>query len=175
MYVVKMTSTDEQFETISKIIKGAQVAMVTTVSEEGQLVSRPLALPDRPFDGELWFFTEDPSPKTDQLRVNDQVNVSLSSGDDYISLAGTGSVSKDRTMIESLWNKHAEAWFENGIDDPSVAMLRFRAESAEYWKIDAPKVVAAVKYAKALVTGEQPDIADNQVVDLNRAPGQNRP
>ncbi len=85
-------------------------------------MSRPLALLERVFDGDLWFFTEDPSPKTEQIRANDQVNVAVQAGNDFVSLAGTATVSKDRTMIEGLWNRHAEAWFENGIDDPKVAL-----------------------------------------------------
>ena len=168
-----MTATPEQTQTITKLIEGARVAMVTTVAEDGKLVSRPLALLERVFDGDLWFFTEDPSPKTEQLRANDQVNVALQAGNDFVSLAGTATVSTDRTMIEGLWNRHAEAWFENGIDDPKVALLHFHADTAEYWKIDSPYVVAAIKYAAALATGKQPDFGDNEVVELEDAPVEN--
>ena len=161
-----MTATPEQFDIIAKIVQGARVAMVTTVSLEGDLVSRPLALQDRLFDGELWFFTEDPSPKTDEVAANPHVNVAVESSDDYVSLSGTATVSHDRTMIEALWNPHAEAWFENGMDDPSVALLHVKVDTAEYWKFGSPKVVAAAKYAAALVTGKQPDIGENEVVDI---------
>lgn len=162
-----MSATPEQFEIIAKIVQGGRVAMVTTVSAEGALVSRPLALQERPFDGELWFFTEDPSPKTDEVAANPQVNVAIESSDDYVSLSGTASVSHDRTMIEALWNKHAEAWFENGMDDPRVALLHVQVDSAEYWKFGSPKVVAAAKYAASLVTGKQPDIGENEVVEID--------
>lgn len=146
------------------------MAIVTTVSEDGSLVSRPLALPDRPFDGELWFFTEDPSPKTDEIRLNPNVNVAVESSDDYVSLSGTATVSRDRAMIEGLWNRHSEAWFEGGMDDPAVALLHVRVDSAEYWKVNAPKVVAAAKYAAAIVTGNQPNIGENEVVEIADTP-----
>ena len=71
------TPTVEEIEQVSKLIEGAKIAVVTTVSEDGQLVSRPLAMQQREFDGTLWFFTQDPSPKTDQVAANDQVNVGL--------------------------------------------------------------------------------------------------
>ena len=121
---------------------------------------------DRKFDGELWFFTQDPSQKTDQVRTNNHVNVAIQSGDDYISIAGTATISTDRAMIEELWNPHAEAWFEGGKDDPSVALLRIHADSAEYWTVNSNKAVAAVKYAKAIVTGTQPNVGDNARVNL---------
>ncbi len=170
-----MTATPEQFDTIAAIVQRGRVAIVTTVAADGHLVSRPLALQDRVFDGELWFFTEDPSPKTDEVRANPHVNVAVQSSDDYVSLAGTATVSRDRTMIEALWNKHAEAWFDNGIDDPAVALLRVQVDSAEYWKFDAPKVVAVAKYAAALVTGNEPDLGENEVVEIENTPVTNHP
>ena len=165
-----MTATPEQFDTIAEIVQGARVAMVTTTTSDGALVSRPLALQDRTFDGELWFFTEDPSPKTDDIRSNPNVNVSIESDDDYVSLSGTGAVSRDRTMIEGLWNRHAEAWFDGGIDDPAVALLHVKVDTAEYWKFNSPKIVAAAKYAAALVTGNEPDIGENETVEIEGAP-----
>ncbi|HEX8511006.1 MAG TPA: pyridoxamine 5'-phosphate oxidase family protein [Propionibacteriaceae bacterium] len=160
------TPTVEEIEKVSQLIEGARIALVTSVGEEGQLVSRPLAMQDREFDGTLWFFTQDPSPKTQQVQENDQVNVALQVDKGWVSIAGTATVSHDRAMIDELWNRHAEAWFEKGKDDPSVALLKVKADTAEYWTIESNKVVSAVKYAKAIVTGDQPNIGDNATIKL---------
>jgi general stress protein 26 len=160
------TPTVEEIDKVSKLIESARIALVTSVGEEGQLVSRPLAMQDREFDGTLWFFTQDPSPKTQQVAANDQVNVALQVDDGWVSVAGTASVSKDPAMIDQLWNKEAEAWFEGGKDDPSVALLRVKADSAEYWSVTSGKVVSAVKYAKAILTGDRPDVGENATVQL---------
>lgn len=159
-------TTQEETDTVKKLIESARIALVTTVGPEGQLLSRPLAMQDRDFDGDLWFFTQHPSPKTEQVQANNQVNVGLQNDNDYLSVAGTATVSRDRAMIDELWNAHAAAWFENGKDDPSVALLRVHADSAEYWTVDSPKVVSLVKYAKAIATGTQPDIGDNATVEF---------
>ena len=163
---VNMTANSDEIAQLADLISDAKTALVTTVGPDGRLVSRPLAVLDRPFDGDLWFLTPDPSAKTEQVRTNDQVNVAMQIGNDYLSIAGTGSVSRDQTMIDELWNRYAEAWFEGGREDPAVALLRVHAESAEYWKMDDPKPVALIKYAKALVTGQQPDVGENRTVDL---------
>ncbi len=39
-----------------------------------------MAVKERDFDGDLWFFTEDPSHKTDEVRTNPEVNVALEAG-----------------------------------------------------------------------------------------------
>jgi general stress protein 26 len=163
---VNMTANSDEIAQVADLISDAKTALVTTVGPDGRLVSRPLAVLDRPFDGDLWFLTPDPSPKTEQVRINEQVNVAMQIGNDYLSIAGTASVSRDQTMIDELWNRYAEAWFEGGREDPAVALLRVHAESAEYWKMDDPKPVALIKYAKALVTGQQPDVGENRTIDL---------
>src|ERR1700748_1171392 len=129
-------ATREETDKITELISKAKVAHVTTLTDDGKLVSRPLAVLDRPFDGELYFFTQDPSSKTEQVRGNDQVNLALQIGNDgFLSIAGTASVSKDQAVIDELWNKYAAAWFEQGREDPSVALLRVEADSAEFWTV----------------------------------------
>lgn len=161
-----MTDTHEEVTVVADLIKDARIALVTTVASDGKLVSRPLAVLDRAFDGSLFFFTQDPSNKTSQVQANDHVNVALQVSDGYLSIAGTATVVHDQAQIDELWNVHAEAWFENGKDDDTVALLRVDADSAEYWTNDSPKVVSMFKYAKAVATGTRPDVGDNATVEL---------
>jgi general stress protein 26 len=161
-----MTDTTTDFERVGELIAKARFAFVTTSATDGRLLSRPLAIQEREFDGDLYFFTMAPSAKTEQVAADSQVNVSLQSGDDYLSIAGTASVTRDQALIDELWNAHAAAWFEQGREDPSVALLKVHAESAEYWTMDSPKPVALLKYAKAIITGEQPDVATNRSLEL---------
>ena len=88
---VNMTANSDEIAQLADLISDAKTALVTTVGPDGRLVSRPLAVLDRPFDGDLWFLTPDPSPKTEQVRINDQVNVAMQIGNDYLSIAGTAS------------------------------------------------------------------------------------
>jgi general stress protein 26 len=161
-----MSEHRQDFDQVAELVSKARFAFVTTTGPEGQLLSRPLAVLDRRFDGDLYFFTADPSPKTSQVADDSQVNVSLQAGSDYLSIAGTGSVTRDPALIDELWNAHAEAWFENGRQDPAVALLKVHADSAEYWTMDSPKPVNVFKYAAAIVTGKQPDVATNRSVEL---------
>lgn len=162
-----MATDEEARSTVAELVQAAKIAYVTTATPDGRLVSRPLAVQQRDrFDGDLWFFTEDPSNKTAQVQGNDQVNVAFQADNGYVSISGTATVSHDRAMIDELWNGGAEAWFENGKDDPNVALLQVHAESAEYWTMDKPMAVTMLKYAKAKVTGERPDVGTNESVNL---------
>jgi general stress protein 26 len=160
------STTADDLEIIRTIVKGSRVALLTTVSASGELHSRPLAVLEDEFDGAIWFFTADPSPKTDDIAAQPQVNVSLTDGKSYLSLSGTASIDRDQTRIDDLWNPFVEAWFENGREDPSVALLKVDASSAEFWSVDKPAIARAFQVAKALVTKTQPDVGENRTVEL---------
>ncbi|MEY2847656.1 MAG: hypothetical protein RI885_321 [Actinomycetota bacterium] len=160
------TATDDQLEKVTTLVKAARIGFLTTVNASGQLVSRPLATQEVEFDGDLWFFTQDPSDKTAEIRANDQVNAAFESGKGYLSISGTATVVHDRSKIDELWSKSVEAWFPEGKDDDSVALIKVHAETAEYWSTDDPKPLVLLKVAKAAVTGGTPDIGDNETVRL---------
>jgi general stress protein 26 len=159
-------ATKDELAQLGTLIGKARFAIITTVSADGQLVSRPMAVKERDFDGDLWFFTEDPSHKTTEVRANPQVNVALDSGKGWVSIAGEAHVVKDPAKIDELWDTGAQAWFEHGRDDPKVALLRVEARTAEYWATDEPTPVVLLKYAKAAVTGGQPHVGTSHTVEL---------
>lgn len=161
-------ATQDEIEQLGSLLAKARIGIITTVNGDGHLVSRPMAVKEREFDGDLWFFTEDPSHKTEEVRANPQVNVALESGRGWVSLAGEASVVKDAAKIDELWDTGAEAWFTEGRDDPKVALLKVTAHTAEYWATDDPKPLVLLKYAKAAVTGGRPDVGEARTVDLDR-------
>lgn len=157
---------NDDLTTIDAIIKKTRFATVTTRTKDGELVSRPLAVLDRDFDGTVWFFTDDPSPKTDDIAYDEHVNVAYVDGSSVVSLAATATVDRDRARIDEFWNPWVEAWFPAGKDDPSVALLKVEATSAEYWHIDKPGVVRAIEIVKALATKTMPDVGESRTVEL---------
>jgi general stress protein 26 len=128
---------------LRKIMKGARVAMLTTVAPDGTLRSRPMEAVKAPFDGDLWFFTRASAPKTGEIRDNDHVNVSFADpeGDRYLSLSGRASVVRDDAKIQELWSGKMKAWFAGGRRDPDLALLRVHLERAEYWDAKAGGMV----------------------------------
>jgi general stress protein 26 len=128
---------------LRKLIKGARVAMLTTVGPDGTLRSRPMATLKAPFEGDVWFFTRATAPKADEIRDNDHVNVSFADGDDnrYLSISGTASVVRDTARLEQLWSGRLKSWFPDGKKDPDLALLRVRVDRADYWDAKAATMV----------------------------------
>jgi general stress protein 26 len=118
--------------------------------------------------GDLWFFTSDATHKVDEIEADNRVNVAYSKPGDntYVSVSGSGSISKDRQKIEELWNPILKAWFPEGLDDPHLCLLKVSVEEAEYWDSPNSKVVQIVGFVKALVTGEQANGGEHGKVSL---------
>jgi general stress protein 26 len=90
---------------LRKLIRNARVAMLTTVASDGSLRSRPMAIPEGDFDGELWFITRYHSPKSEEIQENQRVNVTYASrkNDRYVSVSGTAILVQDPDKVKELW------------------------------------------------------------------------
>ena len=141
---------------LRKLIKGARVAMLTTVARDGTLRSRPMATLKAPFEGDVWFFTRATAPKADEIRDNDHVNVSFSDGDDnrYLSISGTASLVRDKERLEQLWSGRLKNWFPDGKKDPDLALLRVRVDRAEYWDAKTAAMVHLGGLVKSSLRGD---------------------
>lgn len=129
------TFSSEVIEHLARLIRGIKVAMLTTVCEDGSLRSRPMSAQTGDFDGTVCFLTRADTAKVDEVQQEEQVNVSYVDADDqrFISISGRASLVRDRQKIKELWNSISTAWFQDGPDDPRLALLRVEADRVEYW------------------------------------------
>ena len=55
------------------MIKNIRTALFVTHDEDGGMHARPMAVNQRTFDGDLWFFTSVDSPKIEEIEGNPSV------------------------------------------------------------------------------------------------------
>lgn len=145
----------ESIEKLKTLIEDIDFAMLTTVNG-GQLRSRPMSTQEYEGENQLWFFTSDQTHKVEEIEADSRVNVAYAKPDDnvYVSVSGRAELVKDRQKIEELWNPILKAWFPDGLDDPTLSLLRVTIEEAEYWDSPNSKLVQIAGFVKALVTGQ---------------------
>lgn len=162
-----MNATPEEIKTVADVLDKARIGLLATRDDEGRLVTRPLAIVDRDFDGFVYFFVAKDSHKVHDIDANPQVNVGVETSKGWLSISGTATLRTDAAKIDELWNTGAEVWFDQGRDDPQVALLEVDAHTVESWTSTEPKAVTLLKYAKAAVTGGHPkNIGDNETITL---------
>ncbi|MFD2572937.1 pyridoxamine 5'-phosphate oxidase family protein [Spirosoma soli] len=161
------TQKNPQLDKVRDIIEDIRIAMMTTIDEQGNLVSRPMAAQQMDEDGTIWFFTQRSSPKVDQIDNNQhRVNLAFVSVSDasYVSVSGTADELDDRAKIDELWNPQAKAWFPKGKDDPDLILLKVHTDMAEYWNASDSTMVRFFQQATAAITGNPPKMGENEKV-----------
>lgn len=161
---------EEAIRKIASLIEGIDIAMFTTISENGRFHSRPMMTQQTEFDGVLWFFSNDHGPKTDELKRNAAVNLTYADGDKhrYVSLNGSAEVVHDRAKAAELWTPACKVWFPKGLDDPELALIKVTVEDAETWEAPGGKAQHFFGMAKALVTGATYDETENEKLRLEK-------
>jgi general stress protein 26 len=154
-----MAENDDRTK-VSELLKKFRFAMFTTVDESGKLVSRPMTVQDREFDGDLWFFAAKDSDDVKQIGGDAQVNVSFSSNDTWLSLSGTAETVDDAVKVHELWNPYVEAWFPKGENDANVTLIRFSPDTAQYWDTPGGRVASVIAFVKSKVSGSTPDVGE---------------
>lgn len=162
------TPRDESIGKLGDLIKDIRIAMLTTVDATGDLRSRPMATQQIPFDGDLWFFTREDSPKVDEVQDSHQVGLSYADPGHsrYVSVSGWATVVNDPVRKEQLWNPLYQAWFPEGLTDPQLCLLKVTVEAAEYWDGPGSKVVQLLGIAKAVLTRQEYRAGEHEKIEL---------
>ena len=163
----EVQSRDEAVAKIAALIKDIRVAMLTTISTDGSLHSRPMATQDTPFNGEVVFLTGENSGKVDEIKEDAQVNLCYSDAkSSYITLSGRAAISNDRALIGALYNPSYKAWFPDGPTDPNIRVLRIRIDQAEYWDAPSSALIRNVQILARAATGGKTTVGEHAHVSL---------
>jgi len=155
---------------IGELIEDIRFAMLTTVSADGTLTSRPMATQKTEFDGMLWFLTAAATRKTDEIAQDANIALIYANPGDasYVTVKGRAQVMNDRKKIHELWNVMYNAWFSSGEDDPNIRVLRVDVSEAEYWEASDTKISRAIKYLASAATKGAVDVGEHGTVTVHR-------
>ena len=151
-------------ETLENLVSKSRFAMFTTISPDGQLLSRPMTIQEVTDDHDFLFISQ---ARTDVALQSDgqQVNLSIVGDSSWVSVAGTAAVSDDQETKKRLWDSANDAYTEGGPENRDNVVIRVSAESAEYW--DTPGAIGIVlDVVKAKLTGGKPSGGDHGTVEL---------
>jgi general stress protein 26 len=160
---------EDNLQKLREMVKDIDFCMLTTIDENGDLRSRPMSSNgDIDPDGDIWFFTGASSEKVSEIARLPRVNISFADPDNqhYVSITGNAQLVRDRAKIDELWRPEFKLWFPDGKDDPEVALLKISLEKAEYWDSPSSTIGYALDLVSSLVTGKQPDMGENQKLNI---------
>lgn len=162
-------SVEKKLSDLYDLIDGIEIAMLTTRRADGHLVSRPMAVQKRTAGTDLWFMTDDETHKLDELAHDPHVNVAFYKDRtrEWVSVSGRAILSKNKDLIHGLYARDWKAWLgdqggsrDGGPDDPRICLILVEADRIVYGKKDRPMPIVLWEVAKAMITGNPPEVAD---------------
>lgn len=139
------------------LLRDFRAGMLVTQAADGSFHGRPMALARIDEQGALWFATDRQSGKVDEIRADEQVNVSCQGSGKYVSLSGVARLVDDRRKVDEVWNEEMRVWFPGGKQDPRLILLRVDPAQGEFWDNSGTNAVKYLfKAGVAYLRGERP-------------------
>lgn len=159
----------EALKKLKELSEKARICMFCTDLTSIPITVRPMSLQETDMDGNLWFISSDASNKNFQIAEDNRVQLLFmnNSNSEYLSVFGQAFIYKDRATIEDKWSNLANAWFEEGKEDPNVSIIRVAPQDTYYWDTKAGKLVSLISFAAAAVSGTTTDNSDGVEGKLN--------
>jgi general stress protein 26 len=158
---------EESIATLAQMVKEIRIAMLTTIGTDGKLHSRPMATQETPFAGEVLFLTGADSGKVEDIREDQEVNLTYSGEKHlFVTMMGRAVISNDRALIAALWSPMYKAWFPDGATDPSIRVLRIKIEEAEYWSASSNSIVRNFEILARAATGGKTPVGEHARITL---------
>lgn len=116
-------------------MKDIDIAYLVTHAADGRLASRPMSNnQDVEYDGDSYYFVLDSADSVAEIEDDPNVLLAFNGKDGfYVSVVGEGEVVREKQALREHWTPDLDAWFEDGVDTPGLAMIRVRARSIKYW------------------------------------------
>ncbi|GGH05387.1 pyridoxamine 5'-phosphate oxidase family protein [Mucilaginibacter phyllosphaerae] len=161
-------SKTESLKYFKDKVNEVKTAMLTTYTPEKGFHSRPMGTADVDNEGNIWFFTNEYSPKASEISVENTVSLTYSDvkNHTYLSVVAEAELVDDKAKMKELWNPFIQAFFPEGVDDPKLILLKVKPTDAEYWDSSSSSMVVLFNMLKAVVGGKQYDEGKHGKIDL---------
>lgn len=148
---------------LGELIKDIEVAMLTTRTSDGSLLSRPIQTLKLDANGELIFFTAAKSHKVEDLTDDSTANLAYADPGEhrYVSVRGRARMDRDDDTIHELWSPAQKIFFPEGPDDPNLMVLRIDVRDAAYWEAADNFVARAFDFAKGMLSKSPSDLGEH--------------
>lgn len=127
-------STPPLSEDLIATCRVAELCMLTTVSEDSELVSRPMKINAVDDDGTFWFFASASSDKVGAFEHDLRANLAFVSGGEWVSVAGVIDLVDDAEAKEHHWSLKSRSVIADDPHDPELVLLRLRTHTIRTWQ-----------------------------------------
>lgn len=121
--------------------------------------TRPMSVRAVDDNGDIWFLSASDSHKNAAIQANPAVRLFFKGAAhaEFLSLDGNASITRERAVIDRLWDAHLKTWFTEGDHDPRITAIRVTPSAGYYWDNKHGSAVAGVKMLIGAALGKTLD------------------
>lgn len=146
---------------IKDMAENIDFAMMATNLKSVPLHMIPMSTKKVDEQGAIWFLSNKNSTHNQNLMTDPNLHLIYADKGDmqFLNVYGMATITTDRRIIEELYGKADDTWFD-GKDDPNITAISVRPVEAFYWDPKNNKLVTLVKMGVGAITGNEPDSMD---------------
>lgn len=158
---------EESRKKIKSLVGDIKVAMMITGFEQRPVPAIPMTTKKIDNDGNIWFLSLRNSHHNQNLLRSKNIQLLYSDPSDmeYLSVYGEAEITTDRAVLDELYEKVDDNWFED-INDPNITAIKVKPEEAYYWDTKHNKYITLLKLGVGAVTGDKQDIGEKGNLNL---------
>lgn len=159
MGTTKNLYKDDAVAKLKELVSSAGICMFTTALKDLPLSARPMSTEEVDEEGNIWFLSRASSRKNAQISKDNEVQLFYSNKDnaEFLSIYGKASIIKDKEKAKQLLTPIAKNWFDEGVDDPELTILKVTPYEAYYWDTEHGKMIAMLRMLQGAFSGKQAD------------------
>lgn len=151
----------EAIDKLKELVNNIDFAMMETNLGGKPAHIIPMSTKKVDKNGNIWFLSNKNSNHNSNIEQDNAVQLIYSKASDmeFLTVFGTASIITDQAVINELYGKMDDIWFE-GKDDPNVTAIVVDPKDCYYWDTKNGKLVTLFKMGVGVVTGERQDVGE---------------
>lgn len=143
---IKNLYNEKALNKITEISKDIKVAMFATNIGNKPLSIIPMYTKKVDEQGCIWFLSKNTSDHNKNIRKDNNVQLVYSDPKSmtYLSVYGVASITRDSEIIDSLYSKLDDNWFDSK-DDSSITAIKVAPLEAYYWDTKSNSYIEILK------------------------------
>src|ERR1700712_1901030 len=99
----------------------------TSLNKGRAFQTRPMSIQKIDDEGCIWFLSAPDSELNAQLKEDSQAQLLFrgSAHAGFLNLYGAAGISRNKAMIDALWEPFIKTWFTEGKEDPRITVIMF--------------------------------------------------
>ena len=157
----------ESWKKLRDLVDDIKVSMMLTGFNKKPINAIPMRSKRIDQDGNIWFLSLKTSEHNQEIEKNKDVQLLYSKPSDmeFLSVYGTAVITTDKKVLEDLYSKTTDNWFD-GVDDPKMTAIKVTPQEAYYWDSKDNKYMTLLKLGVGAVTGKKQDIGEKGKMNL---------